>query len=870
MIAPQILQGLQRLFDTEGARVVLWHDAVKEFMPSLDSLVLDGVELLRLDQIGALEAKIHIESGQGAGRYLVYAPFEEPDSEKDWMLDIRLYGRSFRADTASILLDELELVNQSVRTHLATRQKFLRAKERVERLKKWVSPQDMEADLDLKMLAVITRAEQPDAFAILTRVYVAMASEETLDLFQTVKVWQEISALDLEAPFWDLMARSFGYTVAEPSLMDMLFRLLVTDFSLSVRGAIPQALKHFVLPDRSLAVNASVFLGQWRNNITAAVAYDTLSRRAAMELKIAEHVGSLDSAVLGEAMTFEDIEKAVLRELRDRVVAHPQNLKLAEIRDVIQRRRDGHWASHARRPDGPSAFRAGYDAIEAAAEMAVLKTDLGNGFAYSSAADAAGDYLAKLYRFDQLYRHFHEAADVVELANWDVLKVLQDAVEETYSGWFVPCLANAWGPLFEGEPGLLKNWIAYGLDNQTQFFKKRVRPVLDQSPRSKVFVLISDAFRYEAAEELTRELNGQYRFKAALSAMLGVLPSYTALGMAALLPHKTLSYKPNLDVLVDGKSSAGIDQRAKILAGHEGVAVRAEDLMAMSKDEGREFVKPWRVIYVYHNQVDAVGDTASTESKTFAAVRTAISELTSMARFIVNSLNGSTVLITADHGFLYQDSALEEFDKSALDEKPAGTIKAKKRYLIGESLGDSPKAWHGDTRITAAMEPGMEFWVPKGANRFHFTGGARFTHGGAMPQEILIPVVTVKELEGKAAEQTEVRKVDVWLLGSTRKIVNNVQRFEFIQNDAVSERVHPRTVLVSLRDGNELISNEVPLTFASQSEKLDERKQTARLTLKAGQYEKTKSFALVLIDAESKVEVDRIAFTIDLAFSNDF
>ncbi len=340
--------------------------------------------------------------------------------------------------------------------------------------------------------------------------------------------------------------------------------------------------------------------------------------------------------------------------------------------------------------------------------------------------------------------------------------------------------------------------------------------------------------------------------------------------MAALLPHKTLSYKPNLDVLIDGKSSAGIDQRAKILADHEGVAVRAEDLMAMSKDDGREFVKPWRVIYVYHNQIDAVGDTASTESKTFAAVRTAINELTSLVRFIVNSLNGNTVLITADHGFLYQDSALDAYDKSTLDEKPAGTIRAKKRYLIGESLGDSPKAWHGNTQITAGMEPSMEFWVPKGASRFHFAGGARFTHGGAMPQEILIPVVTVKELEGKAAEPTAVRKVDVSLLGSTRKIVNNMQRFEFIQNDAVSERVQSRTVIVSLRDGGELISNVVALTFASESEKLDERKQAARLTLRAGNYEKTKSFALVLTDAESKVEVDRIAFTIDLAFSNDF
>ena len=164
----------------------------------------------------------------------------------------------------------------------------------------------------------------------------------------------------------------------------------------------------------------------------------------------------------------------------------------------------------------------------------------------------------------------------------------------------------------------------------------------------------------------------------------------------------------------------------------------------------------------------------------------------------------------------------------------------------------------------------MEYWVPKGANRFHFAGGARFTHGGAMPQEILVPVVTVKELEGKAAEPTAVRKVDISLLGSSRKIVNNVQRFEFIQNDAVSERVQARTVLVSLRDGNDLISNEVALTFASQSEKLDERKQPARLTLKAGQYEKSKGFGLVVIDAESKVEVDRIAFTIDLAFSNDF
>ena len=874
MISPRITENLTRIFGTESARVVLWHDAAREFEADLADLTLAGVDLLRLDQVGALEAKIHIESGQGEGRYLIYAPFEEPEPEKDWLLDIRLYGRSFRADTVSILLDELGLANQAMRAHLSARLKFLRAKERVERLKKWVAPQDGEAELDLKMLAIVVRAEQPDAFALLTRLFVSLASDEGGDLFHSVKAWQDIEAQELETAFWELMARTFGYVQPHPRLMDLLLRLLVTDLSLALRGELSEALKHFVLPLRGLAVNASVFLGQWRNHLAAAGAYDQLARRAALELKIADHLGGLPAEALVDAMTFEEVEKAILREWRDRVLKQGADIRLAELREAMQRRRDGHWASPARQAEGRNAFRAGYEAIEAAAEMAVLKGAFPGGFQFPSAVDAVNAYLTRLYRFDQLYRQFHEAADVVELANWDVLKTLRGVIEEIYNGWFMPLLATAWGGFIEGDgksnAGLLANWQVYGRDNQYRFFDQHVRPVLENAPRARVFVLISDAFRFEAAAELVDELNGKYRFKATLGAMLGVLPSYTALGMAALLPHEQLGYKPGGEVLVDGKPCAGLEQRGKILAEHAGVAVKAEDLLAMNKDAGREFVKPWRVVYVYHNVVDAVGDSASTESQTFAAVRTAIRELGAMVRFIVNSLNGTTVLVTADHGFLYQDSMLEAFDKSALEEKPAGALTAKKRYLIGDNLGTHAKAWCGNTAITARMNPGLDFWVPKGANRFHFTGGARFSHGGAMPQEILVPLVTVKELEGKAAEATATRKVDVSLLGSSRKIVNNMQRFEFIQNDAVTERVQARTLLISVREGNEPISNEVALTFASDSDRMDERKQTARLMLKAGHYDKSRQYALVLIDAESKAEVDRIAFSIDLAFSNDF
>jgi hypothetical protein len=275
----------------------------------------------------------------------------------------------------------------------------------------------------------------------------------------------------------------------------------------------------------------------------------------------------------------------------------------------------------------------------------------------------------------------------------------------------MPLLATAWGGFLEGgagEVGLLSNWQVYGLDNQYRFFDRHVRPVLENAPRARVFVLISDAFRYEAAAELVDELNGKYRFKASVNAMLGVLPSYTALGMAALLPHQQLGYKPGGEVMVDGKPCAGIEQRGKILADYAGVAVKAEELLAMNKDAGREFVKPWRVVYVYHNVVDAVGDSASTESQTFSAVRTAIRELGAMVRFIVNSLNGTTVLVTADHGFLYQDSMLEAFDKSALDEKPAGA----------EALSDR-------------CRPGREWQSLVRQYRYHRADGPRFGLLGA-------------------------------------------------------------------------------------------------------------------------------------------
>jgi hypothetical protein len=140
---------------------------------------------------------------------LLYSPAEEPDYEDDWLLDIRLYSRSFRADRASILLLDLGLANQHLRTHIADRRKFFDAKDRFRKIKGLVAPDDTAADIDRKMIAVVTKADQPELFNILRTVFHAWAEAGAdIDLDDLPVAWANVEKFDLDGPFWQMVRRS--------------------------------------------------------------------------------------------------------------------------------------------------------------------------------------------------------------------------------------------------------------------------------------------------------------------------------------------------------------------------------------------------------------------------------------------------------------------------------------------------------------------------------------------------------------------------------------------------------------------------------------------------------------------------------------
>ena len=862
-------------FESDGHRIVFWYDPGGDFVELLSSLRLDGVTVLRLDEHAALEVKIKLEIEDTEGRYLLYSPREEPAVQDDWLADIRLYSYTFHADLPTMQLTELGLPwGTSLRDHLQSRQKFLRSQERFKALKKWVSPDDAEGELDLKMLAVLVKAEQPDLFSVLMSVCDAFCDESTFNADEPPKVWEELAKFDLTAPFWSMVAVKFGYGSESAALSDLLIRLLVTDLENTLKVKTPDGLRHFVIADGRQAANASVFLSQWRTSVGHLKSYNVVSEHFAQELRIEDLLSAVSPGQLEDVMTFEVVEKSIISSLRDGI-SEGKEEGFAAIEAIIGRRRNGYWANTALGSTGKTRVYSGiYDAFEAAVGLFGLRQKYADGLSYATPEDMFQAYTRELYRFDQYYRLFCEAAGNVGQSGWDVLKSLKERVEACYGVWFMDQMALAWGAFLEPgvAPGLLQDWSLDEVRNQPEFFTAYVKKPLEQPLQSRVFVVVSDAFRYEAAEELAGQVSRRYRITAKLSAMLGVLPSITRLGMAALLPHETLSFKgpSSVDVLVDGEPAATIEQRAEVLARYKGTAIRAEDLLTMKKEQGRELVRPFEIIYVYHNWVDAVGDKAASASGTFEAVRKTINELDDLVSHIVNNLNGTQIVITSDHGFIYTDQAPESIDRSALDVKPSGALLAKKRFILGKKLGEDGKALHGLCKSTAGVEGDMEFWLPKGANRFHFAGGSRFFHGGAMLEEIVVPVVTVKGLSGKARAKTKARKVGVSLLGTRHRITTNIHRFEFVQTDAVASRVQRRTLAVSIRDDNELISSEETVAFDSDSLTMDDRKKSVTLRLSSRGYDSKRDYYLVLRDPESEIEYERIPVKIDLALTRDF
>ena len=176
----------------------------------------------------------------------------------------------------------------------------------------------------------------------------------------------------------------------------------------------------------------------------------------------------------------------------------------------------------------------------------------------------------------------------------------------------------------------------------------------------------------------------------------------------------------------------------------------------MKVDDLKELVRDNKVIYVYHNVIDKTGDARDSEERVFSACQTAIDEVSKLVRKFTSS-NANNVIVTSDHGFLYQNRKVEESSFVALSVSKEGATLSTRRFLIGQKLVANPSLLSFTTDQIGLTE-GFEVQIARGISRMLEKGsGSRYVHGGASLQEVVVPVIKINK--GRASDVSTV-KVD--------------------------------------------------------------------------------------------------------------
>ena len=139
-----------------------------------------------------------------------------------------------------------------------------------------------------------------------------------------------------------------------------------------------------------------------------------------------------------------------------------------------------------------------------------------------------------------------------------------------------------------------------------------------------------------------------------------------------------------------------------------------------------------------------------------------------------------------------------------------------------------------------------------------------------MPQEIVVPVITVQQLRGEKAEQRTRHKVNVISTRSTLRMTANIQSFDLMQTEAVGEHSLPVTVAVAIYEGEQKVSSEEVITFDCETDSMADRTKRARLSLAGTDFDRKREYHLVLRDKDLNTELERYTVIIDLAFTDDF
>jgi uncharacterized protein (TIGR02687 family) len=775
-------------------RLIFWYDnggKMKDVYASYE--VPDGGLKFELDR-NEFQLRYTLLKEHPDQKVLVYSDKAKPEDKDNWLLDLQLAYFLFASDQAALVQQELELPDTFlplIQEHL---EYFSNRRERLQPLQAFIqSAEETNESFKLAMMSVIcgqTRNEREQR-----KTFPDIILNVLLDSFLVSEpsLWKEIEKYKLDAAFFELAERDYGFKSETTNLETMLCYLLDTmlEFQLG----------------REHSSNTRIIytmVDSWRKHQDYSSRVQELIDLYEKQLNIPHELSKIKSL---EELSRVDLYKEADRNIFIRILEGLLEDKLdsSEALEIIEARRETYWYKSGGSDRLVYHYRTLYYYLMFRERLAVFNPN------FRTVEDGWRAYIEDYAEIDGDYRRFLHA--IQESDSSSTFSALLDKLEKEYTEGYLQALADCWQSALDADQSL------EGIKQlrMNVFFKRHLEPFL-KNDRS-VFVIISDGLRYEIGAELAGILQRKSRFQVDLTSLQAPSPSYTQLGMASLLPHRELAIADDGNLVnADGQSTAGLENRQKVIqswlnvnyAGKKVGAMQADRFMDMPRSEQSDFIRGIDLVFLYSAGVDATGDDSKTESYLPKGASDELRKLDTLCAHIGKNLSRTHIIVTADHGFLFRYREVPDTERTKLDSDPA-EIRRDHRFVFSPDPKPHPAADILEPEHTEWSAP-FKVQFARGVNRFRRPGGGtRYVHGGRMLQELCVPLLIIKK-----TRTDDVLPVDIAVLDRQSRITSGQVTINYLQENAVEPKQPAREIeaVFEAADGTE-ISNKLKLIFDS-------------------------------------------------------
>lgn len=804
---------------------VFWYDDKQEFKDIIDSIAqsLSSVKLYKAQANQQFKSKIDLLN-DSEHKYLIYAPYKRPAIQENYLTDMAHYSKLFTADATQIILEELQLPENQLLFVKKYNSYFGAKTRRADFVKYWSDNFDKTPEKGI--IAAITKTEKLDMNELLMKVIAAGYTNN-----HYIFAFSKYDVLDT---FWKMVMNYFGgETDSEVDLKYLVERIFITYLANELNNKLPDRFKNYYLKQSD---NVQIFIDRFADSNKYQQYYDNCSSTVWHDLNLNTVLKHEPAMILTKISIFEEINHLILAKL----VAKFDGKRITDYEQLLEI--IDQMLDHTR-----NNFNGGtepeYKFLRYAAELLNLRVPMVDDW-----QDELNDYLDNSYKIDTIYRKSLLAyTNIIDTDNYIDIK---KTIDRYYGNILLDSSVKQWNETFDLKevPAKLK---------QERFYHNYVRDV-----RERVVVIFSDALRYEVAKELEEELNSDDRLTMKMNYAITVLPSVTYMGINVMLPHETLEWDNKTSkVKVNGENAENTDSRDKLLKSYDknNLAFQLKNVLEMSSKEIKQMITGKNVIYLYHNQIDVKGHELKTTKELVEATEKAIDEIKQAVQVL--RTNGIThIIITADHGFIYQEKPIEDKDKIDLQgQNYEGN--AHLRYLITPSQISVMGVKNTTMGVSLNNDDPTNVYYPVSPNEFVARSGSKnYVHGGSSIQEILIPVLDIKATSRRSIAQP----AEIKLAATTFRINNLKMNLLFNQTAPISDTVLPAEyhAYFTDEDGN-LISNNI-IIQANRTGSAADRTIAITITMQDTQYSLDKKYYLVIEREGSAEEPKRFEYSMDL------